>query len=1353
MIAMPGINWDAFGQLPESPEKNFEKLCRVLIWRHYAQFGEFRALAAQPGVEFHLRLKQPCPLGDPERWFGWQCKWYSLGSGAALGAPRKEKIKEALQKTKQHVPGITDWILWTRFPLTKGDQEWFYGLETGMTLHAWTSAEAEGLLAGPAEIYRRTYFGELVLTPESLKTIHDQAVAPILLRWNPAVHQVIDAERRVRQLLGEPSSWKHLSELSALISEEANRLEDFSEQVPPFLTDDLLALTRKARGFSQNLSDTFNALMTADLDALQLQFRLRPSIPDPATSAVPRRLRSLRHPAALLATNLLSDCRRAESRLALVEKASNVRTLAIVADAGCGKTEFSAQITSASNERPAGVLLHGRMLGASKTLDDLAKTITIQGYPVASMEALLAALDSAGRRSNRRLPLVIDGLNEAEDARNWKPLLAQADKVAKHFPYVLLVCTLRKAFVEDALPPDWLQVEIPDFEHDAKEAIERYFSYYRIDARDATLSGGLLRHPLTLRLFCEVTNPQRDRFVGIEAMPGSLTALFDRYLKQAIERIIQLSSREWRYYGPDIRVALEKTGSYLWDQRTRALDFGWLRLQLNDDRQPWDRSLLRALEEEGVLIRVREHGALGDFAAFVYDRLAGHVIATSLLSRVQRNGMAGWLGDPTNVALLAGSYSEQHPLGEDTLQALVGLFPRTFGEQLWPLLVEGHAQSTALLSAAELEDTYLDARTVAALSQLLRESNGGHKKLCNRLLSTRGSANHPLNSNLLDEVLRGLSVAQRDSGWTEWIRANGEDVVRDLEQLENGWRAAEKSTEGDYLRAQWIMWVLCSTSKTIRDQATRALYWFGRLDPAGLFRLAIASLTINDAYVHERTLAASYGVVMAHQLVDAAFGLKLRDFLVELRDAFVGVSASSPTNHWLERIYIQGCVTFALRYYPDAIPEGLHINGRVGFAAGPQMQDISDSDPRALELNDALTGYYGNGTLDDFIGFGRHYGRSGELHNEARQHLRAHLAAACWSESRIKEVDKQINTDSYTSRNLSVHRYVEKYTWIGLSTFARMEEYYDTAYFNHRPADVHIDPSFPSRVPKASFQLKAWASTEPSDDSEWMRHGEVLVPDALFYLDSAEVPPGPWMLVQGYLRSEHLRTERGVWGRVGAVLVSAEDVERLVRAMRGHAGKRWFPDVPEDHYTFAGEIPWSPEYARGLESQEGARMYEESFAVTGGAPINVESLSHTFSWESYHSSLNQAGGALLPSKRFSRQFGLRGVPQSFDQVLPDGSLASLSFEAPGDFSGHLLYLREDLLAQYAGERKLVWFALGERTLDRSPHARVPDWLEKLYRTQGMSWSRVTVAEELSTAFRIPGTSTGPKQKRPKRRTK
>jgi hypothetical protein len=82
---MPALNWNIFENLPGAATNNFEMLCRAIMRRQYGQFGDFRALANQPGVEFHLRLNSVCALGEPGRWYGWQCRWYDLPSGTDIG--------------------------------------------------------------------------------------------------------------------------------------------------------------------------------------------------------------------------------------------------------------------------------------------------------------------------------------------------------------------------------------------------------------------------------------------------------------------------------------------------------------------------------------------------------------------------------------------------------------------------------------------------------------------------------------------------------------------------------------------------------------------------------------------------------------------------------------------------------------------------------------------------------------------------------------------------------------------------------------------------------------------------------------------------------------------------------------------------------------------------------------------------------------------------------------------------------------------------------------------------------------------------------------------------------------------
>ncbi|MHB9144879.1 MAG: NACHT domain-containing protein [Symbiobacteriia bacterium] len=1226
-------------------------------------------------------------------------------------------------------------MLWTRRPLTAGDQEWLNGLTTEMQLHQWTSADVEDHLSGDAEVLRSTYFGELVLTPAALADIHTRASAPIRQRWQPEVHQTVDAERAVRRMLGEAPAWGNLGELAARLASEVTLVESDRADLPEVLASVVGRMTLFACTAVEALTDVPTALDRGDMDLVRQRLAGNPGTPDPDLFELPHLLRSGRYRAAPTVTNTLADSQVAVRLLEQVDSFLGRRLVAVLADAGYGKTQLAAQLTSATADRPAGVLLHGRDLQAGQSLDDVAGHVVCQGIPVASMEALVAAVDAAGQRARRRLPIIIDGLNEAEDPRDWRGLLASLDEVLRKYPYVLVVCTLRGAFADEALPQEVPTLRISGFEHDVRKAVRRYFSYYRINPADAELPWKMLNHPLTLRLFCEVTNPSRERVVGIEAMPGSLTALFDRYLKQTAERIAELAPRSRRYYEQEVRAALDEIGLALWEENARTLNMRGLRRRLDDEGRPWNESLVRALEQDGILLRLPSDTPGEDHFAAIYDALAGHLIANAILGYQGRAGFEGWLNTTATVSALAGEPPDRHPLADDVFQAFVGLVPRRlYRQQLWPLLSEP-LRTQALISAAHLEGNYIDAQTVEALTARASERGPHLSRLFNRMWQTRGSWAHPLNARFLNSVLEPMGVADRDLGWTEWIRENRERLVEDLCALEEGWRSRMERPDSARLRARWVMWTLTSTVREVRDRATRALYWFGRGDPEALFSLTLDSLAVNDPYVSERLLAASYGLVMARQAYDPGITAPLATFLSGLRDALIGVNATHPTYHWLARLYVQGIVTLANAAQPSAVPQGLGADQPLRFAPGPAVVAIGRQDQRASEARNALHMDFENYTLGRLFQDRHNYDADHPGHIAAVAHVLGTIWGLGWREAELGAVDNEFSRQGARGDREPTERYGKKYGWIGFYTYAGMLS--DSGVLSpERLSDLQVDPSFPDQLRPASIPLETWVRPTPVDAHRWVRHGIVKIPDELLYRQEVCGEEGPWIAVYGDLSSSSSGDAAGrrVFGLLTAMLVDPRDASRLVDKLTTevHLSNHWLPRVPSDYYTFAGEIPWSSWFAQ--ETGDAPRgLYHTSILARDGPGIDVEVLAHRFAWESYHSPLNNAGGAIVPSKLFSARFNLRGIPQKFDQVLADGGAAALSLAAPAGFGGQLLYLRQDLLYQYAAGRRLVLFIWGQRQL--VPHPRQHDsWLSKARQSGADVWRYIRTAEELSPAF-------------------
>jgi len=219
-----------------------------------------------------------------------------------------------------------------------------------------------------------------------------------------------------------------------------------------------------------------------------------------------------------------------------------------------------------------------------------------------------------------------------------------------------------------------------------------------------------------------------------------------------------------------------------------------------------------------------------------------------------------------------------------------------------------------------------------------------------------------------------------------------------------------------------------------------------------------------------------------------------------------------------------------------------------------------------------------------------------------------------------------------------------------------------------------------------------------------------------------------------------------VFGFLTGMLVAKKHLGTLLTALktREYPGNHWLPEPPTDYYSFAGEFPWHP----GVGKYEGGEVasYTHEVEVDAGEAVPIESLAHEYGWETYHSELNQAGGAPVPSIAFSRAFDLRPVPNGFDQLEPDGSLAAVSLRAPEGISGRVLYVREDLLKKYAAGRQLVWFAWGERELRFSGYREPPAWEREAIQTHKMIWRTIRLGSSLAPSL-------APSQKRIPRATK
>lgn len=1317
---MPSLNWKIFDSLSGSKHQNFENLCRGLMRLHFERYGQFKARANQPGVEFHIKLTKSCSLGESTHWFGWQCKWYQRNQNGDLNDASHRAIENSLDKTKEHVSGITDWILWTPYTLSKKDQDWYYALPTKMHLHLWAEEELETYLSGDGLILRSTYFGELVLTPNNLEEWHKIAIQPIRERWLPPVHQSVNVERTIRRMLGEAGSWEQLTKVGKQLRKAAESIghgwKNIINEHRVVKEIAIVPFVKASVEFSNTLTHFHEILAQGKLEIIQQKFKEQKTLLTKDILSVPRQLRALNHPIAIDATNALADMRIAQNMLDKAENFLGVGLVAVLAEAGGGKTHMAAQLTAPQNNKPAGVFFQGRALHKGQTLDDLARTFSLNGFPIPGIDGLLAALDAAAKRACCRLPVVIDGLNEAENPKDWKPLLASLSELVKRYPNILVICTLRtgerqhkdqywrhqtysdnrESFAVMALPDDIQRIESKGFGENTDEAIKKYFEYFKINSGDAELPVEFLQHPLTLRIFCEVTNSKRAHEVKIDYFPASLSPLFEKYIDNAAERISQMINLSHSYSVSDINKAIYVLGVELWKSQKREISENEFRTQLSDTSRSWDSSVVNLLAQEGVIFKNPGSEPYEYIITPVYDALGGYIIANALLMKHASDFSFTWLKKPKIIAMFIGDNT--HELAFDILSSLVALAPRRMsGRQIWKELAKP-LRLHAIMLAADLDAEYLDKETLSAILDLLNESQNIQKRLFFRLQATRASVQYPLNANFLDSALRAMPVHKRDLSWTEWVRREGHDILPYLLTMEHRWKQKlDRRTPSDKLHAKWIMWLLTSTDHELREIATRVLYWFGRGLPEALFEETIRALEINDPYIPERMLAASYGVAMALHvdLNNQSFvNTTLPEFAQHIFEVMFAKNAPFSTTHLLIREYGTRLIEMASLHNPIFFTSEEIQRSKPPFKEGglrdwgecylPKEQYHSFGSPFHMNFENYTIGRLAPGR--------RNYDFKHQEYHKIKTQILWRIKQLGWSAKRFDEIDRFIANSHHYSRigdnGNRIDRYGKKYSWIAffemygfLCDLGKLEKDYE--YFeSYRFSNVDIDPSFPKNFPEAHIINTDFLGDPQIETQEWIANSPV--PDVTPYLQMSQVQnqSGPWIALDGFFEQEEKYRGRSIFCFIQSFLISTKEADLFFNHLsQQNLGGRWLPEKPKVHYTFAGEIPWC-----------------DTFPANGFTEISLYNVLIPVC--DFESVTNTTGYATVLAKEIASDLDLIGQPQTFDLFTRDGVKATLGLSERIDFrnSQSLFYMRKDLLKRYLEKHKLtlIWAVRGER---------------------------------------------------------
>ena len=1367
------LDWQKFKELTGSDSENFEKLCRSIVRRRFGRFGSLVERKNQPGVEFYIRLDQDCPeLGDSGDKVGWQCKWFERRADGKLTSSAKGQILHSLGTTDEHVEDLNHWILWTPFTLAKADQKWFYRLQSDYSykLHLWNANDIDNCLEGPALELRHAYFGELALTDDALEKRHRLSIAPIGGRWIKEIHHQVRVEKQLRQYLGEPSAWEEFKEAHTSLSEAYETIKkEVDEPVCSDWSEDLksfLMFCSECLKFAEHFTNTLSA---EDIESINGMLDHVKSL-DLKIHTVLRQVRNRNFPLSIEITNALAYIKDIQNLLEEASEYLSCSFVAVLADAGGGKTHMATELTGVQPDRPAGILLHGRRFKKGSSLNDLAQEISFYGRKVPNFQALVAALDAAAHRGNCRLPIIIDGLSEAEEPREWKPELETAVELLKDYSNVLLICTLRtgqrqrqwvlphssneaysrETFAQMALPENCVCLECDGFGSSTMKAVKTYFKHYKIEADLIQIPKNFFSHPLNLRIFCEVTNRKAEKTVTVTRFPASITTLFGKQIEYAAKRIAEFTHFQQPYSEVNVQSSVFHLGKKLWESGKRQIPEADLLHSLDQLSRSWDENIINLLAQEGIIFRNPDDTPGVYFVTPVFDRLGGYIIADALLRENQSDSAFNWIRSQTNLQMLFGEGESNHSLSQDILHALVALVPRYSDnqKQLWMVVPDKYKEAVVELSTLIDPENLCDKTKEEYRKQILRKRLD--YSTLRRLKGLCASGSHPLNADFLSDLLKDLSVAERDLSWTEFLRRNSDYMLSEIRYFEQRWKSDDISkTEGDRLTAVWFSWLLTSTSIDIRDYSTRSLYWYGRTCPKHLFEMTVSSLDINDPYVPERLLAASYGVVM--YFVYKEICLEEMKWLVSrLYEHMFCESAKNSTTHLLARDYASKIINITRDLLPETLSEEELADSSPPYVSMPR-QKWGPVDKSAIGFGymSPLGMDFENYTIGRLVLERAPYDFDHPDYQDVRAKILWRIEQLGWSKESYAEIDERIATSSVSNSRMNrpkTERYGKKYSWIAYYEVAgqRLDE--GALELRGERFAEDIDPSFPEPIYQRELQAAGYLGSSEMDTSDWIEKSGLPEIGDLTKIETLNGISGPWILLDGYVSEESREMDRNFYFTCRAFLVEEESSKKLISCWEEDTERRKIrlPEPIQTGYLYSGElnrlsynssnsdVEFELVVGTKVEKQE-QRMFigedgipvitDEGKLVDVEVPvkesIKVCSPVARFFWNAEDTAMPSVGAEVLTS-RFTKTLDLKIDPVSLDFLDIEGNLAArnISFKGRGDNNRRsLFYIREDLLIKFMTEAKLdlIWFVRGERRTARFEHVRTSDLRYKIFR--------------------------------------
>ena len=740
------------------------------------------------------------------------------------------------------------------------------------------------IIANEYSIIKSYYFNNTEIRPEWFQRNLDVALKNLEPRYNSNFNVELEIEDQLELFC---CTTKTLSGINNRKHNVAELLEKLRKDLPEYATlyDDI---SEKVIGIADVTFDTIYKCMTwkdvigssfsdelakyrSDVDALddflQEDILSVTRVKDTSKSASERfndtrEARRIKLVKMIELANALDILEFNKSEISLIKS----HVLVVNGEAGAGKSHLLGNI-AASHLMQGGysLLLLGQNFLTSETIE---QQISSQLGVAVDFTEFLETLECLGCEKDKNIVFFIDAINESSDKRIWKSGLLSFVETVSAFPHLKIILSIRNSYEELVFnerirrmidSKDIASCVHYGFNEKPIAAIERFFDFYNIVLRPTEFLWHELTNPLLLMLYCKTVGER----------PSHLYALFDKYLmtvdadiKCALNQESSINLLQ-KIVNEIADVFIDCGQQNISERKLLSLPF-WNAYGLDSDKIKY----IDAMKRNGFLSAGINRGDSEEYYYFAYQTMADYYTAARLLARFD-NGVElkrhivsdllkienGVLNGNTNrgiFTVLSGLYPDK--FDGECMDVINGLTD----EHDIKALKRDYINSFSLRNPLHIDPKYF-------LDFVFNNASSGDiDAMFDVFFATCLTENHPLNAEMLHNMLSLLELNFRDFIWTTRINHFSEDdrIWYIMKRIQKGDKFEGMTSDERSLFAIFLTWLLTSSNRFLRDAVSEALIELLKDDFSLCLSLLKMFQSVNDPYVIQRLYGVVFGACM-----------------------------------------------------------------------------------------------------------------------------------------------------------------------------------------------------------------------------------------------------------------------------------------------------------------------------------------------------------------------------------------------------------------------------------------------------------------------------------------------------------